>query len=84
VPVAPPQYRTPCYGLGIMADTASPYGVILGHNGGGPGYQASAFHTRTPEGRPITVCAMCASECAGLSERLVFSVFAELKACQAG
>lgn len=84
VSAAPPQYRTPCYGLGIMADTTSPYGVILGHNGGGPGYQVSVFHMRTSEGRPITVCAMCASECPGLAERLVFMVFAELTACQAG
>lgn len=78
VPAAPPQYRGPCYGLGIMADTASPYGIILGHNGGGPGYQTSVFHARTPEGQPMTVSAMCASECPGLSERLVFRVFTEL------
>lgn len=84
VPAAPPQYRAPCYGLGIMADKASPYGVILGHNGGGPGYQASAFHLRSPEGRLLTACAMCASECPNLAERLVFRVFAELTACQAG
>lgn len=84
VPSAPPHYRAPCYGLGIMADTASPYGIILGHNGGGPGYQASVFHARTPEGRPMTVSAMCASECPGLSERLVFGVFAERQAYQTG
>jgi D-alanyl-D-alanine carboxypeptidase len=78
VPSAPPQYRAPCYGLGIMADTASPYGAILGHNGVGPGYQASVFHARTPEGRPMTVSAMCSSESPGLSERLVFRVFTEL------
>lgn len=78
VPVAPPQYHTPCYGLGIMADTASPYGAILGHNGGGPGYQTSVFHARKPEGRPMTVAAMCASESPGLSERLVFRAFTEL------
>lgn len=78
VPAAPPQYRGPCYGLGIMADTASPYGIILGHNGDGPGYQTSVFHARTPEGQPMTVSAMCASECRDLAERLVFRVFTEV------
>lgn len=78
VPTAPPRYRTPCYGLGIMADTASPFGIVQGHNGGGPGYQASVFHLRAPEERTMTVCAMCASECPGLAERLVFGVIAEL------
>lgn len=80
VPAAPPRYRVPGYGLGIMADTASPYGSIMGHNGAGPGYQASVFHLHSSNGRPTTVCAMCASESPDLAERLVFRVYAELAA----
>jgi D-alanyl-D-alanine carboxypeptidase len=31
------------YGLGVLADPASPIGLIIGHGGGGPGYSAAAF-----------------------------------------
>ena len=80
VPDAPPRWRRPSYGLGLMADGASPWGVIWGHGGGGPGYQASAFHARTLEGRAVTVCAMCASEDDALADRLVFAAFDRLRA----
>ena len=41
-----PRFVTPSYGLGLMADPDCPYGEMYGHNGGGPGYSASAFHFR--------------------------------------
>lgn len=31
------------YGLGTLADPHSPFGLIIGHGGGGPGYSAGAF-----------------------------------------
>ena len=47
VPVdPPPRGGRPSYGLGLMGDPASPWGLLLGHNGGGPCYSASAFHAR--------------------------------------
>ena len=50
----------PSYGLGLMGDPASPWGLILGHNGGGPCYSASAFHAVDRGG--ASVCAMGAIE----------------------
>lgn len=61
-----------CYGLGLMGDPVSPWGVIWGHNGGGPGYSTSAFHA--PELGHISVCAMGAEEGFG-AEEVVFAVF---------
>ena len=50
---------SPGYGLGLMGDPDSPWGLLVGHNGGGPCYRASAFHAMTSG---ITVCAMTAIE----------------------
>jgi D-alanyl-D-alanine carboxypeptidase len=49
----------PGYGLGLMGDAESPWGRLWSHNGGGPGYLASAFHA--PD-LGATVCAMGALE----------------------
>src|SRR6267143_3204666 len=59
VPVSPPlpdRSRKPSYGLGLMGDPESPWGLAWGHNGGGPGYNASAFHAPGLGG--VSVCAM--------------------------
>ena len=56
VPSAP--WSEPSYGLGLMGDPASPSGPIWGHEGGGPGYGASAFHAPALGG--VTACAMVA------------------------
>ncbi|RRS04522.1 class A beta-lactamase-related serine hydrolase [Aquabacterium soli] len=37
------RWRQPRYGLGLMVDPAMEPGPVRGHNGGGPGYSASAF-----------------------------------------
>jgi D-alanyl-D-alanine carboxypeptidase len=63
-------WTEPSYGLGIMADPASRWGRAWGHNGGGPGYNASAFHA--PDLGGVSVCAICAEE-GGSAERLVFA-----------
>jgi len=59
---APDAWGRPVYGLGLMGDLASPWGVLWGHNGGGPGYEASAFHAPDLAGRAVTVCALCGIE----------------------
>lgn len=79
VPGAPAHYGHACYGLGVMADTASRFGIIMGHNGGGPGYEASVFHVPDLHGQPVTACAMCAAEEQGLAELLVFDVMGALE-----
>jgi D-alanyl-D-alanine carboxypeptidase len=53
-----PPWSEPSYGLGLMGDPASPSGPIWGHEGGGPGYGASAFHAPALGG--VTACAMVA------------------------
>jgi D-alanyl-D-alanine carboxypeptidase len=68
----PSRWVQPSYGLGLMGDPASPWGVIWGHNGGGPGYSTSAFHA--PALGHISVCAMGAEEGFG-AEDVVFAVF---------
>jgi hypothetical protein len=50
----------PGYGLGLMGDPASPWGLLVGHSGGGPCYSASAFHAFDLGG--LSVCVMGAIE----------------------
>lgn len=69
---APPRHRRPSYGLGLMADPASPWGLIAGHNGGGPCYSASAFHAFDLD--DASVCVMGAIEEEFDAEGLVFDV----------
>lgn len=76
---APPHWREPGYGLGVMGDRNAPFGVIFGHNGSGPGYNASVFHAPSLHGRRVTVCALCASEEDAAAEELVRDVFARLE-----
>ena len=72
--VAPPhRWGKPSYGLGVMGDPESPWGLLWGHNGGGPGYRTSAFHA--PDLGGVSVCAMCALEEDSKAEQLVFAVF---------
>jgi D-alanyl-D-alanine carboxypeptidase len=63
----------PGYGLGVMGDPASPWGLTVGHNGGGPCYSASAFHSFGLDG--LSVCAMGAIEKGFSAERIVADVF---------
>lgn len=75
VPVTPSaadRLRKPSQGLGLMADPESPWGSVWGHNGGGPGYTASAFHASGLGG--VSVCAMGAIEEGFDAEEVVFDV----------
>jgi len=38
-----PGFVRPSYGLGVMADPEHPFGTVVGHGGGGPGYAAGVF-----------------------------------------
>jgi D-alanyl-D-alanine carboxypeptidase len=58
--VSPLRPGKPSYGLGLMGDPASPWGLLVGHSGGGPCYSASAFHAFDLGG--VSVCAMGAIE----------------------
>jgi D-alanyl-D-alanine carboxypeptidase len=72
----PSRRRRPSYGLGLMGDPTSPWGRIVGHNGGGPCYSASAFHAFDLGG--VSVCAMGAIEDGFSAENLVFDVLDHL------
>jgi D-alanyl-D-alanine carboxypeptidase len=66
------RWRRPSYGLGVMGDRESSWGIVWGHNGGGPGYRASAFHA--PDLGGVSVCVMAASEDGFDTEQIVFAV----------
>ena len=55
VPTAPPQWIQPQYGLGLMIDPKSPFGLMYAHGGNGPG--TSTFVAWLPQ-KKIGVCAM--------------------------
>lgn len=73
-----PRRGRPSYGLGLMGDPASPWGRVVGHNGGGPCYSASAFHAFDLGG--ASVCAMGAIEEGFSAEGVVFDVLDQLAA----
>ena len=83
LPFAHPLVRQPAYGLGIMIDTASPYGLTAGHSGGGPGYSAAAFHFATLAGQPTTIIALANRDRDDVAMRIVFAI-AELTAKTVG
>jgi len=71
VPVeVPGRSDDPGYGLGLMGLRGRP---LYGHNGGGPGYSASAFAAQGAPGGPAVACAMCAFEDERVAEGLVFA-----------
>jgi D-alanyl-D-alanine carboxypeptidase len=76
-----PHRGRPSYGLGLMGDPQSPWGLTVGHNGGGPGYVSSAFHAVDLGG--ASVCVMGAIEENFQAEGLVFRIFDHI-ACQMG
>jgi len=75
---SPLRMSAPSYGLGIMGDPASPWGPLVGHNGGGPCYSASAFHAVDLDG--ASVCAMGAIEDDFSTEEIVAAVLDGLSA----
>jgi D-alanyl-D-alanine carboxypeptidase len=68
VPVeAPWRHGRPGYGLGLMGSRDR---RLWGHNGGGPGYTASAWCAHDAQGAPAAACAMLSFEEAALAEDL--------------
>jgi D-alanyl-D-alanine carboxypeptidase len=52
-------YKKACYGLGIMADPESKYGIKYGHGGDGPGYNTWAMHLPDFCGRKLSLAVFC-------------------------
>lgn len=74
VPDQHPLFRQPAYGLGLMIDTQSKYGVMAGHGGGGPGYSAGALHFTGVNGRRITSVALANRDQPDLGLNLAFTM----------
>ncbi|SLM49847.1 Metal-dependent hydrolase, beta-lactamase superfamily [Nitrospira japonica] len=68
----------PSYGLGLMADPQSPYGILYGHNGGGPGYTSTALHVLTPAGQSVTVAVLSNTENFYEVELMAFTLIDQL------
>jgi len=73
-----PTFVSPNYGLGLMADPDNGLGRVYGHNGGGPGYAASAFHVQPPGGQPVTVAVLTNTENYQQAELMALKVAEEL------
>lgn len=57
-PGSHPLFTETRYGLGVMIDPSSRFGEMAGHNGGGPGYSASAFHFADVGGHRVSGVAL--------------------------
>ena len=57
------------YGLGLMVDRASRYGVLAGHGGGGPGYSSGVL-TGEVGGRMVTAAALANTDAPELGRRI--------------
>jgi D-alanyl-D-alanine carboxypeptidase len=74
VPGDYPPFVRPGYGLGLMLDPASPYGVVAGHAGGGPGYSTAAFHFPDVASRRVTAVALVNRDGGNLAVELAFDL----------
>jgi D-alanyl-D-alanine carboxypeptidase len=47
-------FKQPGYGLGVMIDSDSKWGLMVGHGGGGQGYSAGVLHIPDMNGNSVT------------------------------
>lgn len=80
VPHDQPPWCEPSYGLGLMADPASPWGRLFGHNGEGPGYTASVFHAPDVGPGGVTVGVTCGIEEAACAEQILRAAIERIRA----
>jgi D-alanyl-D-alanine carboxypeptidase len=74
VPGKHPPFVQPAYGLGLMIDCRSPFGMVVGHGGGGPGYSTAAFHYSDVGGHPVTAVALVNRDQPGAGTDIVFAL----------
>ena len=74
IPESYQPFVEPSYGLGLMTDPGSPYGLVAGHGGGGPGYSAGAFHFPNVGGRRVTTVALANSDRGDVGVRIAFAL----------
>jgi D-alanyl-D-alanine carboxypeptidase len=78
VQVKHPLFQQPGYGLGVMIDMASQFGILAGHGGGGPGYSAGVVHLPDVHGRRITAAALANCDQGELGLQAAFQLAAEV------
>ena len=61
------------YGLGLMVDRQSRFGVLAGHGGGGPGYSSGVL-TGEAGGRMVTVAVLANTDGEDLGRRVAAAV----------
>jgi D-alanyl-D-alanine carboxypeptidase len=66
-------FQQPAYGLGLMVDLDSRYGVIGGHGGGGPGYSTGVIHIPEVRGRRITCAALANRDQGDIGLQIAFA-----------
>lgn len=74
VPGSPALFSRPTYGLGLMVDPGSRFGLVAGHGGSGPGYSAGAFQFADVRGRRVTSVALVNSDRRDLGMDLAFAM----------
>ncbi|MFW6075280.1 MAG: serine hydrolase domain-containing protein [Chloroflexota bacterium] len=72
-----PLFEKPSYGLGLMLDPASQFGLIAGHAGAGPGYSTAAFHFPDVDGSPRTVTVLTSTDTTNVALEVAFMVTPE-------
>lgn len=85
VPGDHPPFVRAGYGLGAMIDLGSPYGRVLGHAGGGPGYATAAFHFPDVAGRRLTVAVLANRDGNAIALDIAFALAESLaRSCDLG
>lgn len=80
VPAEHPLFSQPAYGLGLMIDSGSPYGLVAGHGGGGPGYSTGAIHLPDVNGRRVTSVALANADHGDLGLPIAFALAEQVAA----
>lgn len=62
------------HGMGLFVDVESPYGVVGGHVGEGPGYSVAAFHFSSLAGCRVTLVALANQDRQDVGLQLVFNM----------
>lgn len=73
-----PRFGNPAYGLGVMIDTSSDYGLLIGHGGDGPGYNPWVMHLPDFHGRALTMAVFANTGYGIIPKFLVNDLLAQL------
>ena len=74
-----PRFVNSCYGLGVMIDTGSPYGTLIGHAGEGPGYNPWVMHLTNFHGRALSIAIFGNTGPVGIPLLLVHDLLSQIK-----